>query len=415
MDDHDAPAAAPLLPPASSTATRRLGRLPGPVWAWWIGSIVALVALASGLTQALLSHAEQRMAAQAIASVTAAAIPHYTADLSAVAMTSADDVWAFGTWGQVYNVILPRSGPPSATPSGCQVCTLILHYDGHNWTRVPVDPSLVVRVTSVSMLSATDGWAVGGNSILHYSNGAWRLASSFPDDPEHSVGLKSIAMVSATEGWIAGYQMDPATGDGSLLLHYLHGTWTPVHLPSFDQPRATIESVSMLPSGEGWAVGGVYTDSGQRTLILHYSHGVWTSEPTSVPAQLNGAYALSRSEAWAVGTKDIAIGPGVILHYLNGTWSSVPSPTPNLLHTVVMRSPGEGWAGGDGAATLRYDGTGWTKVGLVIHGYQLTSLAVAGAEGWGVGSDATQDGQTVLMLHYHGGSWSAYPLPLTLP
>lgn len=414
MDDHDATIVTPA-PPAPSTATRERGRLRGPVWAWWLGSIVALVGLASGLTQALLSHAQQRMAAQAVASATAAAVPRYFADLSAVAMTSADDVWALGTWGQAYGALPPRSGPPSATPSGCQVCTLILHYDGHSWTRVPVDPSLVVRVVSVSMLSATDGWAVGGNSILHYTNGAWRLATSFPNDPEHSVGLKSIAMVSASEGWIAGYQMDPATGDGPLLLHYLNGTWTPVHLPSFDQPRATIESVSMLPSGDGWVVGGEYTDAGQRTLILHYSHGTWTSEPTSVPAQLNGVDALSRTEAWAVGTKDIAIGPGVILHYLNGTWSSVPSPTPNLLHTVVMRSPREGWAGGDGAATLRYDGTGWTKVDLVIHGYELTSLAVVGSEGWGVGSYGGQDVQSPLMLHYYDGSWSAYPLPLTLP
>lgn len=396
--------------PIPSVATQR-PRLPGPRWIWWLGSVLALVALVSVLTQALLARGEDRLANQARAAATSAAAPQYFEEITAVAMTSPTNGWAFGTVGQSYG----SAPPPTPTPGQCQVCTLILHYDGQHWTRVPTDPSLDIRVVSVSMLSSTEGWAVGLLGILHYTGGAWSVAERLESDEQHAVGLKGIAMVSATEGWAIGYQEDPNTGDSPLLLHYLHGAWSPAHLPIFDQPRTTIESVSMLPTGEGWIVGGEYADTGQRTIVLHLQHGTWTTEETEVGAQLNGVYALSRTEAWAVGTKDIALGPGVILHYLNGSWTSVPSPTPNLLHTVVMRSANEGWIGGDGAAVLHFDGQRWTKADLVIHGYQLTSLAVSGAgasaEGWGAGAYALSNGPPV-MLHLSNGSWSQYAAPV---
>ena len=172
----------------------------------------------------------------------------------------------------------------------------------------------------------------------------------------------------------------------------------------------------MLPSGEGWAVGGEYTDTGQQSIVLHYSRGSWTAQETGMPAQLNAAFALSPTEVWAVGTKDIAVGPGVILHYVGGKWSAVTSPTPNLLHTVVMRSATDGWIGGDGAAILRYDGHASTKDALVIHGYQIISLAIAGSgasvEGWGVGAYQAAPTDGPLMLHYSHGSWSQYHVPL---
>ncbi|HEX6819872.1 MAG TPA: hypothetical protein VF120_15960 [Ktedonobacterales bacterium] len=400
--------------PTPVALMKRRARLPGPPWLWWVGSAVALVVIVSGLTQALLAHGESRLADHAHAQQTAQATPQYTADVSAVAMTSDTDAWAFGTWGQSFNG--PIRG--NATPSGCQVCLLLLHYDGHAWSRVQPDPSLAgisVRVTSVTMLSPSEGWAVGGNNVLQYTNGAWKLATTVPTDAQVYDSLTGIAMISSSEGWAIGSQSNPNTGDSPLLLHDLHGAWSSVHLPAFDDLRTTVQSISVRPSGEGWLVGGDYTDAGQRTIVEHLRGGVWSAEPTGVDAQLNGVYAVSRTEAWAVGTKDIAVGPGVILHYLKGKWTSVPSPTPNLLHTVMMRSPTEGWIGGDGAATLRYDGSAWTKVGMVIHGFELVSLAFGGTEGWGAGFYGGQPAQSPLLLHYSAGEWTSYPLHLTLP
>jgi hypothetical protein len=51
--------------------------------------------------------------------------------------------------------------------------SVILHYTRkHDWVRV----STPLKITShgVSMVSPTDGWAVGaGNTFVHYEDGAW--------------------------------------------------------------------------------------------------------------------------------------------------------------------------------------------------------------------------------------------------
>ncbi len=410
MDDKNRPSSAtpPAAPPTTATRLVRRSRVPGPGWIWSAGAVVLLVALVSVLTQMALARGEARQTAaatRAVATAQAAQAPQHIETLATVAMTSPADGWAFGMIGEAVYGPYPRQGTPKV---GCQICTLILHYDGHTWSRVPTDPSLDIPVVSVAMLSPSDGWAVGGNGILHYSGGAWTLAARIDTGQQHGVGLLGISMVSASEGWAVGFDDDYATGEHPLLLHYTGGAWSPVHLPIFDQPRVELKSIAMLPSGEGWAVGGEYADSGQQTIVLHYSHGSWTPQETGVPAQLNSVVALSPSEAWAVGTKDIAVGPGVILHYIGGTWRSIASPTPNVLHTVVMRSATDGWIGGDGAAILRYNGRVWTKADLVIHGYQLTSLAIAGSgatvEGWGVGSYQGSSADGPLMLRYSNGA-----------
>jgi len=63
---------------------------------------------------------------------------------------------------------------------------------------------------SVFMVSASDGWAVGGNGvILHYSGGSWSVVTSPTTD-----NLRSVFMVSASDGWAVGF------GGPGTILHY---------------------------------------------------------------------------------------------------------------------------------------------------------------------------------------------------
>ena len=66
-------------------------------------------------------------------------------------------------------------------------------------------------------------------------------------------------------------------GATSLTLHYTDGKWRQdpftVNMP--------LESVSMLPTGEGWAVGSQHQFSNldkllTSSVILHYVHGTWS-------------------------------------------------------------------------------------------------------------------------------------------
>ena len=113
--------------------------------------------------------------------------------LNGVAAISATDAWAVGTYGTFK--------------------TLILHWNGTAWTRVPSpDPSSVGinQLGAVAATSATDAWAVGrfGTSagarvlILRWDGTAWIKAPAptpgcFPE-------LDGVAATSASQAWAVG-------------------------------------------------------------------------------------------------------------------------------------------------------------------------------------------------------------------
>lgn len=114
-----------------------------------------------------------------------------------------------------------RVRPDSANPAAA-LPAADLQSSGGTWEAVasPTTASLF----SVSMVSAGEGWAVGGppgggGTILHYSNGSWQIAAS-----PTSRTLRSVSMVSASEGW--------AVGDFSTILHYTGGSWQAVQSPT---------------------------------------------------------------------------------------------------------------------------------------------------------------------------------------
>lgn len=296
-------------------------------------------------------------------------------------MVSANDVWAVGV---DYN--------QSAQSSQVSV---FMHFDGVSWKRVPT--TFEYPMAKICMLSSGEGWAVGGNAILHYSGGRWVV-----DTVDHSgqyEQLNAITMISADEGWAVG-----SAGDGqtttSIILHYAHGRWTRAVIPSVSSLNI-LRAISMSSSGDGWAVGEDYAGM-ESSVALHYSGGQWKQVDVGENGPLYGVAALSPDEAWAVGASNPGTGPGFILHYSFGVWRVVPSPTPNILHAITMHSQSEGWIGGDGAVILHFDGTTWTRVSPTIHQVGMLSVAVMGNDGWATGSD--------VMLRLHKGVWAPYVL-----
>jgi hypothetical protein len=170
--------------------------------------------------------------------------------------------------------------------------------------------------SSVAMVSATEGWAVGDNgAILHYIDGTWQGVNSPTTE-----NLNSVAMVSASEGW--------AVGRDGVILHYTNGVWQEVSSPRDDY----LYSVAMISATEGWAVGN-YT-------ILHYINGAWQDAMGGSPARSSVAM-VSATEGWAVGFG------GYIEHYTNGSWQQyLDFPTFLPLWSVAMVSASEGWAVG---------------------------------------------------------------------
>ena len=97
----------------------------------------------------------------------------------------------------------------------------ILHGDGAAWTEVPASAGVQYPVlSSVFVASATDGWAVGAaGRILHWDGMAWSTLAS-----PTAIPLNSGTMLSPTNGWAVG----GSTSDPGIILHWDGSTWSQV-------------------------------------------------------------------------------------------------------------------------------------------------------------------------------------------
>lgn len=320
--------------------------------------------------------------------------------VNGLSMVSAMDGWAVGEAG------------------------LLLHYDGHAWEQV-ASPTYTT-LTRVQMLSASDGWAVGdfngtdSSGLLHYDGHTWTQqplpASLNVGGGQNSVHLSGLSMLSASEGWAVGEMLSytgQATPDSSpplpsgLILHYVQGQWEVQSL----LPDASVANISMISSSDGWAVGNTQRNT-QRTM-----NGTPVTDVDGNPAT----------------TIDTA---GLLLHYNGTAWTTVASPPASgngndqTFNNVALVSPADGWLSGatvSGASDmLHYDGTTWARVNIpapsdineTVRSYDIFSIAMISAtEGWAVGEailkkEALHNGNyqpniTPLILHYHNGAWTA--------
>jgi hypothetical protein len=199
---------------------------------------------------------------------------------TSVAPVSATDVWliarASGTSGNhLADSSTPTPTPPPGTSgtSGYHPADSVLHYDGQRWTTqvLPVgNPAL----SKIVMVSASEGWAVGGYCgcgsvqgpgtpgtsfggalILHYLNGVWSEVTT----PSHPLGqyLFDAAVPTGDSGWAVGF--------GGTLLRFSIGKWQAVSGPT----AKGLLSVSLTDPNDGWAVG----DQG---TMLQLRHGTWS-------------------------------------------------------------------------------------------------------------------------------------------
>ena len=272
----------------------------------------------------------------------------------------------------------------------------VYHWNGFMWTKGVVIGTNN-NLNSVFMISSTDVWAVGGGPhttascviapcpvILHYTGGAWNTITP----PPGSYSLKSVFMVSSDEGWAVGEQ---GPSNGGIILHYSVsggvGTWATFPGPptnGYGIPLKSLNSVFMVNSAEGWAVG-------DNATILHYTvtsgvgnwNGVLVSGTPGLSsfANLTSVFMSSPTDGWAVGgiQESHSSSAGAIIIHWDGTkWTPVATPSipggalnhvtglQALLKSVFMTGPNDGWAvgtPGNLVSTLfHWDGVAWNHI-----------------------------------------------------
>jgi hypothetical protein len=213
--------------------------------------------------------------------------------------------------------------------------------------------------------------------------------------------------------------------------------WSIVSSPN-EEGSNWLQAVEASASDNAWAVGFyIGTEGVYETLAERWDGSAWTlvETPNVGPYGdwLNGVAAVSRSEAWAVGSTagDPATYTSTTLveHWTGSAWSVVPSPSPsqdplygaNQLNDVRVFAPNDVWAAGwqwvpSGSAPLveRWDGRRWRVSKTPNTGdKELQALdGTSSSDIWAVGHTlSVSEGHQSLAMHWNGRSWTVVPTP----
>jgi hypothetical protein len=360
----------------------------------------------------------------------AGTVTNYKFDLTAVSVLSASEAWAVG------------DSADSLTSAD------LLHWNGTSWAPVTI-PGLPagVGLSAVDALSPSNVWAAGGDSggtlIVHWDGTTWaQVPSPNPSGTNLQPDLRSLSMDSATDGWAVGSVYDSKTGaNAGLALHWNGTSWQQVTVSSgfsftgvasFSPTDATAVGTQQtsshvftpvashwngtswalaaaLPAPQGvpasqltgpsslsapsatdmWTVGGYFTSTAVKNLAWHRNGTRWTVKDTSLVTPdgsgLIGVTAISPANVWAVGFTNTAGDNGndqapVSVHWNGTSWTRVTTPDPpgpnggsTVLDAVSNAGPGNIWAvghyahnepGGLGIShtlILHWNGTRWIR------------------------------------------------------
>ncbi|HEX5439246.1 MAG TPA: hypothetical protein VFW76_00050 [Ktedonobacterales bacterium] len=371
-----------------------------------------------------------------------------------VSMVSPTEGWAMA---QVTKTPDGKSTPNAVT---------FYHYQNGLWTPETVtlsaDAATVLRKGgpggfngTISMDSATDGWAVAndfnnGSVLFHFSDGKWQEVQQ---DGPHA-NLTGIQALSATSVWT--YSSTSYYGQIPSVYHFNGTQWTQQTLSGMTV-QSRLVTMQVASDNLGWAIASTSGDyaNPNYTVYQYAGNNTWTTHSTLNAGNLgeiSGLAMASSDEGWAFGPRaidgpsSVTAGkpvPQVLYHYSGGKWRSVPLQFTSggafvTLQKIVMRSAHDGWiiaqeqnmrpgvtASGIEKHTLllHYDGSTWTEAQAPDVGGDasaITGMSFAGDGGWACGFVAAlPNGQTIqdsdvpsygspVLWTYQNGGWVLY-------
>jgi hypothetical protein len=225
---------------------------------------------------------------------------------NAITAISANDVWAVGKIAY-------------------QPCAE--HFDGTSWTLVhtPTMGSSDNTLLGVSASSSTNVWAVGtyctGNGcdmgggvfqtmIFHYdSSHRWSVVAS-PNPSIYVNQLNAVTVISATDAWAVGSENTSITTSTTLIEHFDGTSWTQVVSPTVNG-SSSLTGIAAASATDIYAVGSTIIASplSYPTVIEHFDGNSWSLVSNTSPGTFNTFNsvvhvphaALGNAQFWAVG------------------------------------------------------------------------------------------------------------------
>jgi hypothetical protein len=239
-------------------------------------------------------------------------------EVSAVAASSASNVWAFT--GTVFG------GSSRA-----------LHWNGSSWS---VAGSLPHGVGSAVVLSPSNVWAFGQPYQPSAQLGAWHYNGHGWSAVSGGKGLGGGSAASASSIWAYA---------GTSVAHWNGSSWTRTSVAGLLPAKVTnnypqVTAVYAVSANNVYAVGaGNYGDGGGPTVVLHYNGSRWSR----VASGNYGTTAESGQPVCADGHGGLWIPiPGAdgeqsyLLHYSGGHLTNVPFNATELDLLSISQVPG---------------------------------------------------------------------------
>jgi hypothetical protein len=347
-----------------------------------------------------------------LTAVGAAAAPARSATSSAPSAST-----SFTVPGGLYGVAATSAGNAWAVGITGAGKTLIVHWNGRQWSQVTSPKPVYGYLAAVAAVSADNVWAVGGITnakeqvyktlVMHWNGKKWTVQSSAPT----VAGTLNGVTVRGNSVWAVG----GTNGSPALLLHGVGNRWYVV--PTDGPADSALTGVAATGGSMAWATG-VIDPSGavSRPFLLRWNGSVWktVSDPLAGAGTfLNGIAAGPAGDVWVVGCRTAAPGCTAASMLWNGkTWRTVPvGPLPWVsgLFGAAFVPGGTAWAVGDTVAKnsdeesliLRWTGHAWAQVSIPADGGGLQAVAATSTtNAWAVGNN----GDT-LILHWNGKTW----------
>jgi photosystem II stability/assembly factor-like uncharacterized protein len=260
------------------------------------------------------------------------------------------------------------------------------------WTAQ--NSTVMSRLTDIWGSSAANLFAVGLNgTILHTGDGGANWSTQVGTGSEHLYGVWGR---SANDVIIVGASPLPGVSDARILVTSVGGPpWT-------DQDAGTTRDLRAVwgVSPNVFAVGGSGASPGGRIRVsTNNGSGTWVPG-ADVTDWVNGVWAASAAEAWAVGNA------GTIYHTTNSgaDWSAQVNPRGDGydLFAVWGVSTMELWVvGAEGTVLHTVDGgTNWQDESLATSNFLYGVWAASATDVFVVGEFGE-------VAHYDGASWQS--------
>jgi hypothetical protein len=170
-----------------------------------------------------------------------------------------------------------------------------------------------------------------------------------------------------------------------------------------------------LSDTNAWAVGKSTNASAgtEVPLALNWNGTTWSSVPTPTPSgsapnwMFESVAASGASDAWAVGEQSAGtkIHDSLYEHWNGTAWSVVAGPNEGGLTAVLDFSSANAWAFAD-FSVLHWNGTAWSVVSGGLPALQVS--ADSPSDIWGIYRNDQ-------VTHYNGTSWSSTTLSAGTP